>query len=92
MKFKRSGRAINDDGTLTPEFVSALQPSQADFQQTTTDKFLAIEQCTVYLPSSQLLTYARGLLSVNITTATVVMNPGDVITLSASQTLNIIPL
>ena len=77
---------------LTTEAISALQPS-TDAVASVTAISVAVEvQAAMYLPSSQAITFTRNGVNTTVTSNMMIVNPGDIITLGASQLIKFIPI
>lgn len=80
------------DARLSMEAMSALQPSNKAVVQVTAQTVAIETQATMYLPSSQAITFTRGGVNTAITSSMMIVNPGDIITLGSSQLIKFVPL
>ena len=85
-------KLVYNDGRPTQDTITVLSPSD-DPPETITDMvYQADHQVTAYLPNPQTVNITRGGVSVTITAATIVLNPGDIMGLSSSQAIILVPL
>lgn len=92
MKIKSQVRMVNQNGTITPEGLAVLQPSRDNYQTFVALEFTADTQVQVFLPSSLSVTLTRNGNSIIVTTNTLILNPGDKMSLASSQTIKLAPL
>jgi hypothetical protein len=77
---------------LTTEAINALQPSNGAVTSVTASSVAVEVQATMYLPSSQAITFTRGGVNTAINSNMMVVNPGDIITLGSVQAIKFIPI
>jgi hypothetical protein len=91
--WKAQAKAVYPDLRFTTETLAALSPSREDIQQIpSTATIVAETQVMIYLPATQAVTLKRNNISTSITTNNIMLNPGDILTLSAAAAMVAIPV
>jgi hypothetical protein len=85
-------KMVYDDGRPTKDTIMVLSPSDDTPETVNEMVYQADYQAVAYLPSTQAINLTRGGVSVTITAATIVLNPGDIMGLSSSQAIILVPL
>lgn len=91
--WKAQAKAVHPDGRFTMETLAALNPSREDIQQIPSSTVVsASTQVMIYLPANQAVTLKRNNISASITTNNIMLNPGDILTLSVAAAMVAIPV
>jgi hypothetical protein len=92
MRFKSSAFFVDEDRRLTQEALAALQPSRDAVMTVTATTLLVDVQAMAYFAGSLAVTLKRNGVSTAITTAMLLVNPGDVVALPSAQTVKMVPI
>lgn len=91
--WKAQAKLVYPDGRLTTEGLAGLSPSRETLQSLPSATVITADsQVQLILPAAQSVTHKRNGVSVVMTTANIILNPGDILTLSVAAATVAIPL